>query len=58
LKTRGIKMAGIVFNGKPNSETETYILNHTQLPCILRINEEHTITPETIRNYSKMVNLV
>lgn len=57
LKQRSINIIGIVFNGKPAPETENYILNYTQLPCILRIEEESEFTPEVVRAYSKKVNI-
>jgi dethiobiotin synthetase len=57
LKNKGIKMAGIVFNGKTNQTSEDYILKYTGLKCILRIKQEKEITPKTIAKYSKLVQL-
>jgi len=56
MKQRGITIAGIVFNGKPNMQTETYIMNYTGLPCLLRINEEEEFDLKTIRKYAKLWN--
>lgn len=57
LKSRNIPIAGIIFNGKPNKASEEFILNHTKLTCILRINEEQEITKTTISNYKSLLQL-
>ncbi len=38
LKSRSIEIAGIVFNGQTNSSGESFILKHTGLPVLLRVN--------------------
>lgn len=52
LKSRNIKIAGIVFNGQTNSSGESFILNHTGLPVLLRVNEEKEINPSVIARYA------
>lgn len=52
LKRRQLKVKGIVFNGKPNPETESIILKHSGYPCLLRIQPEEEITPEVINHYA------
>lgn len=37
LKQYQIAIKGIVFNGDTNSESESYILNYSQIPCLGRI---------------------
>jgi dethiobiotin synthetase len=39
LFKRNIEIAGIVFNGKTNQATETWILNNSGLNCLARIDE-------------------
>jgi dethiobiotin synthetase len=56
LKKRQLKIKGIIFNGDPNPESERIILLHSGLQCLLRINKEKSITPETVRSYAKQLN--
>ena len=53
LKSRNIPMAGIIFNGPTNSSGETFILKHTGLPVLLRVNEEKEINPSIIAHYAE-----
>lgn len=53
LASRKFKIAGIIFNGPPNKETERIILHHTELPCLMRIDQELTIDSNMISKYSK-----
>jgi dethiobiotin synthetase len=55
LVSRKLNMAGIVFNGPRNNETEQIILRHTKLPCLLRIGEELTIDVAMIDKYSRLL---
>jgi dethiobiotin synthetase len=57
LKSRNIPIAGIVFNGKKTPASEEFILQHSKLKCLLRINEEKEINAKTILKYSKKVML-
>ncbi len=52
LTSRNIDIAGIVFNGQTNSSGESFILNHTGLPVLLRVNEEKEINPSLIARYA------
>ncbi len=53
LKSRNIDIAGIVFNGQTNSSGESFILNHTGLPVLLRVNEEKEFNPSVIARYAE-----
>lgn len=55
LKSRNIPVKGIIFNGEPVPETENFILNHSGLPCILRIGLEKEITKKTVLKYAKQI---
>jgi dethiobiotin synthetase len=55
LKSRKIPVKGIIFNGEPVPETENFILNHSGLPCILRIGLEKEITKKTVLKYAKQI---
>lgn len=58
LSNRNIPLAGIVFNGNANNETERVILRHTGLPCLLHLREEPLINKETVRRYAQQLHLV
>jgi dethiobiotin synthetase len=53
LKSRNIPMAGIIFNGQTNASGEAFIVKHTGLPVLLRVNEEIEINPSIIAHYAE-----
>ncbi len=53
LKNRGVDILGIVFNGKPNPDSETAILKFAQIPLLGRLLPEKTINSLTIKRYTK-----
>lgn len=53
LKTRGIKLLGIVLNGPPHKLSEDVIEEHSGVPFLGRINKEATITREVIFKYTE-----
>jgi dethiobiotin synthetase len=55
IQKRHLKLKGIIFNGDTNYESERLILQHTELPCLLRIYKEDFITPEIVRNYARIL---
>ena len=57
LKQHGIPMAGIVFNGSENPSGEKFILNHTGLPLILRVNQESEINEAIIASYATKIHV-
>lgn len=57
LKTKNIPVKGIIFNGETTPETENFILQHSGLPCLLRINLEQEITKSVVSNYAKQINV-
>lgn len=57
LKQNGFKVAGIIFNDTPNPETERFILQYSQLPCLGRIDVLTEINPSTIQSQLKNINL-
>lgn len=57
LQQRGIPVLGIVFNGPENPSGEKFILNYTQLPLLLRVNEEPSINDIVIDHYAQQVKL-
>lgn len=53
LKHQGISIAGIIFNGTKNIDSETAILKNSQLPLLGRLNPEPIINKKTIQRYAK-----
>lgn len=53
LRERHIPLAGIVFNGSPQSSSETVILRHAQVPCLGRLLPEAQITSQVISSYAQ-----
>lgn len=52
LQEKGCAVAGIVFNGAPNAESERIILQHTGYKKLLHIMPHQTITSEIINQYA------
>lgn len=52
LKQRKIPIAGLVFNGDPNLDSEEAILAVSQAPLLGRIVPEPHLTPQTIQRYA------
>lgn len=54
LKSRNIFIAGIIFNGESNSETERIILKKTGLKCFGRIEQEPYFDQNVIKEYADL----
>lgn len=57
LKQQGVQMAGIVFNGLENPSGEKFILNHTGLPLVLRVNTENELNEAVIASYADKIHV-
>lgn len=55
LNRNNFPVKGIVFNGPSNPESERIILKHTGYRCLLRINQEDTVTKETVKKYAALL---
>ena len=55
LKSRKIPIAGIIFNGPENPETERIILHHTRGARLLHINMEKVISPDVVDRYANIL---
>ncbi len=53
LKSRNIKVAGIIFSGNENKSTESIIMNKIGVDLIGRIDEEKEFNSETIIKYAE-----
>ncbi|MBN9376867.1 MAG: dethiobiotin synthase [Chlamydiales bacterium 38-26] len=52
LKTRGVNILGLIFNGLPQKDTEEAILSFTQLPLLGRLLPEQKIESSIIKKYA------
>lgn len=52
LLSQGQIVKGVIFNGKPYPEAETYILNRSQLPCLGRLLPEPLLDARRIQWYA------
>ena len=57
LKAYNLKIKGIVFNGKSNPETEKIILSKTQLPLLLKVDQENEINQIVVKKYAEKLQL-
>ena len=52
LKSRGIKLVGIVMNGVEDTATETFIKRYAQVPVFSRIPYVNSMDSETVRKHA------
>ncbi|HYG03631.1 MAG TPA: dethiobiotin synthase [Chryseosolibacter sp.] len=55
LRSRNIQIAGIIFNGISNPDSEQVILQHTKLPCLLHIDRQPTIDKSVVVRYADLI---
>ncbi|WP_044202572.1 dethiobiotin synthase [Flammeovirga sp. OC4] len=55
IQRRGLNLVGIVFNGEKNEDTESVILKHANVPCLLRLPQLEDLEAETIKKYALIV---
>lgn len=54
LKSRGIKVLGIVITGTENPSSEEIVIKNCGFPLIARVKREVAITPEIIKKYAEI----
>lgn len=47
-----IAVKGIIFNGEPNIDSESVILEYAGWPCLLRINKENKVNRKLVSHYA------
>lgn len=55
LRNRKLAIKGLIFNGEKNQETESIILHHTQLKCLMRIKKEPVIDSDVVMKYASQL---
>lgn len=58
LQSKGIAIKGLIFNGLSNPATESFILNHTKLPLLAKVEEHSEITPSLVSHYATVFKSV
>lgn len=53
LKSRGLKILGVVFNGAPHQLSQDIIMDYCKLKVLGRINKEKDLTQDIIKGYAK-----
>ena len=53
LKNRNIEVLGIIFNGKPNEQTESVVLSYSGLKCLGKVMEEKEINRAMVLKYAE-----
>lgn len=56
LKSRGLIISGILFNGDSNPETEEIILNSTQLRCLGKIPTSNKNIKDFVKEQAKIIS--
>lgn len=52
LKSRKIKLMGIIFNGLRSRSTEDFILKYTGISCLAKVDQAAQVNKEIIRQYA------
>lgn len=57
LRSESLHIAGIIFNGERNVESESIILEHMSVPCIGRVPQVQEVTKTFVQEQAKNLNL-
>jgi dethiobiotin synthetase len=52
IRKRYLPLKGVIFNGPSNADSESVILKHAAVPCILRIEPEKEINALIVKKYA------
>ena len=52
LKSRKLKVLGLIFNGDPNELSEKVILEYSGLKCLGRVEKEAEINKEIVKKHA------
>ncbi len=55
LKSRNLKIKGLIFNGESNPESERIIEHYTGLQVLLRIEQESEVNEEMVKKYAALL---
>ncbi|MEZ0487322.1 dethiobiotin synthase [Fibrella aquatica] len=57
LRHRNIPILGLIINGPHVAATESVLLSYTGLPCLVRIQDEPSLTADVVTRYAGQVQL-
>ena len=57
LRSKNLKIVGIVFNGEANKASESYILQYTQLPVLFTIPQFEKMNAKIINEFAKSISI-
>ena len=55
LANRKVHIEGIIFNGVSNPDTESIILHHTNIKCLMHLNREEHVNKATVKRYAEQL---
>ena len=55
LRNRGIKPAGIIFNGEPNHQSQQIIQSYSGLDCLLHLEPKSSIDSQNIIRWAQIL---
>ena len=58
LKTRGIRLLGLIINGEPNEASENFIVQYSGVPIIARIPLFRTVNPTSISKCAETIPFI
>ena len=57
IRSRGIEIKGLIFNGVSNEESESFLERRTGLKILLKIRQEENFNQKIIEQYAKEIKL-
>ena len=57
IRSRGIEIKGLIFNGVSNEESESFLERRTGLEILLKIRQEENFNQKIIEQYAKEIKL-
>jgi dethiobiotin synthetase len=57
IRSRGIEIKGLIFNGVSNEESESFLERRTGLEILLKIRQEENFNQKIIEQYAKEITL-
>ncbi len=57
LRQRGINILGIIFNHAGEASSEDFILNHTGLKCLGKVEKEKSINASIVEKYTNKIKI-
>lgn len=56
IKNAKLNLKGIVFSGEPNESTESFILNHAEVPCLFHLRKMDKVDAHEVEKQAKRLS--